>query len=319
MVQFRWENLETFIPTTVPSCVVSSYKGVLQKSTTSTKSAVAHSQTKPLASTLNSSVGEDCSVTPAEQRAKHAVCPIEIQKIPHDDSSLMDQCLRPTPFFSKSFKLTKKTEYFLELPPLNADLGDEVATGSSNLFDVLKHYFAGYTGDAIYDIVIRGPPGKQLGVAVSSIVSLSDVNDKGMTAQLPAPYFNGSYWPTRLDSSTPPTGDFTVPSVLPTTTCELPAKLRVDVPFLCNTRYTPATPWPSPSYSFSLIKGVLSIWNSSDTEDYYLIVEIYRSVAPGTRVHHFTGMPPVYFDCLVNTTSGTNTYSNYSGTYYPLV
>jgi len=330
-IQGRWENLQPFIPITVPPCVSnassarqSMAKRAIKPALKSYKPGYSIAESA-MDATVTNMVAADSPTNPAEQRSASAVVPLSTNKVPNVSASFADEFVRPTLYFAKSYTIDTNTSIQIDLNSLYEGNGASDGAGQGNVFDTLKSFFAAYIGDAQYNIILRGGGSTNLSYCVGSLVtSEENMSSTGLTPMVPSPYIptNGEppYWPARL-GTTIPADSFVIPSELPLTTTQLPGKLEVIVPFMCQTRYAPVQNWGTGAETLvaPMIKGFIRIWNPS-TEKQDITVEVWRNPARGTRLSHFTGLIPFYFDYCINPTVADPIPKkvNYTGSWFTL-
>jgi hypothetical protein len=305
IAQYRWENLKPYIPFTVPACVGDplSYRAIL---TTFAQSGGAVSISG------NNMAGIDAPTNHLEQNNKVAIAPLAINKVPANHGTFATEFHRPVIYAAQTVTIASNSRAFFNLEPINQPPGSTYL--SNSIFDQLKACFASFVGDTQFDIIVRATDTNEIGVSVGSIVSDANPTIVGLLPQIPLPYGATDLYPGRL-GAVAPTNSYVVGSQLPLTTFQVPGKIRVVLPFLCQTRYAPASTWSSGIPPDTLIQGYLALWNPT-TSPITLSIEIWRTPMPGTRLGHFVGLPPVYFDSLRNV-AGTTT-QQYSGTNFVL-
>lgn len=326
-VQYRWENLHTYVPITVPPCVTTFDAPTIDSRSrvqSRRRELLGRMQSGASAGTagvenVTSMTTRDKSATHQEQRHKRAVAPLDINKIPMTSGSFVDQFIRPSLFYSGRITVDSRNDFYLELPPLLEPFDSSDGSGEGNIFDSLKWMYAGYRGDAVYDIIVRATGDTvDMGFSCGSIVSVDPIDFEGLAPQIPKPYFETDYYPSRLAVVTPPSDSYVVGSELPLTTIQFPGKFRVVVPYKAMTRYTPCQAWQGVNqFDISPIRGFIAFWNHLETSASFSI-EVWRSPAPGSRLCQWTGMPPVAFDHVKNTLNVPPT-NQYAGTFVGII
>jgi hypothetical protein len=266
----------------------------------------------PSTSTFQAATSKKKPVSPKQQNSVTAVSPLVNMKIPKSKmGSFADQFNRPVIFKSSQILLAKAgtigSRYFENLPCMLINEADNTEYIPGDMFNQLSTMFMGWSGDAVYDVVINcsnnnGSVGTTFGTIVydSAMDSDNELNFESLVSELPAPYLTGDFYPNTF-GATLPTNSQVVASQLPLSTAQVPSKFRVIVPYINPVRYSNVKPFSTTgtlSYR-PMITGFLGLWNNSD-EEVSLYVTIFRHAAPGARLHHFVGVPTVYFDRLRN-------------------
>jgi len=326
VVQVRWDNFETFIPMTIPSCI----------SAGSYVYGNAHSgPAKSFAGDLNKMTTSCSTNTIGELNSKTPVAVLPVNKKPHKEKTLLNLMYRPTLMFSRvlNFAITpamlgapnKGSYAFFELPcfPDMPDFGTEPQDGWSSFYDTLEQFYSTFTGDTTFDIVIRGTEGLGLSYCVFSIASDKPLEASALFSMLPVPFYQvageaAPFWPSRL-GGTVPADSYTLASCLPITSGFLPSKIRVAVPCIAQTRHVftayaqneivdPIRP--------PILRCGLMIWQPPGVEiTGTVIADVYRSASNGARLAHFTGIPRLFVDCLHDASGAGDGNKNYQGSY----
>lgn len=289
--------------------------------TTSQKSGLK----APAAKSLQNSTAVQKSSTPKQQKAVVAVSPLKGVKIPVvKGSSFADQINRPIVFKSEAINLKPATSMAYALPCMLRRNEDNLNYIPPDLFDQMAQMFAGWSGDATYDIVINGDNTSNVGICFGTYVDDSPIDSNGevdvelLTCEIPAPYTTNDFWPSGF-GNTLPNNSQVIYSALPLCTAQVPCKVQVTVPYINPVRYslTGNVPGFGTRGTDPVINGFMALWNAG-SEPVELYITIYRHAAPGARLHHFTGIPPVSYDCLIRDNGGKIEYANYPGTHWPL-
>jgi hypothetical protein len=329
VVQVRWDNFETFIPMTIPSCI----------STGSYVYGNAQSgPAKSFAGDLNKMTTSCSSNTIAEVNAKTPVAVLPVNKKPHKEKTLLNLMYRPTLMFSRvlNFEIVPPalgapnagSFVFYELPcfPDLPDMGAEPQDGWSSFYDTLQQFYSTFTGDTTFDIVVRGTEGLGLSYCVFSIASSAPLKAAALFSMLPVPFYTVSgdsnpFWPSRL-GATPPADSYTIASCLPITSGFLPSKIRVAVPCIAQTRHVFTEYAQNESVDPirpPILRCGIMIWQPPGVETTgTVILDVYRSASNGARLAHFTGIPRLYVDCLHDAASAGVGNRNYQGSYMPI-
>lgn len=306
-IQARWEDFETFVPKTIPSTITLAREAKVQAS----RSAIPHSRQ---GENVNNMVAVDAPMTSDEMRQTTTTVPLVHTPIANSRGSFADQLTRPYPWYSTSIQLTPGQRVLIRLPSMpSVQTPPGAATpsdGQNAIFNTLAGLYAAFAGDTVYDIVARCDT---TGVAmwVATAFSDNDIDQLDAVSLLPLRMEPTDVYPSRVGSAAPVDG-YTVNSMLPITTCQIPGKMRVSLPMYSQVRYLPANQnidIPSENYT----KGVLCLEApaaGTSFASWNVKLEVYRSLMPGSRFALFTGMPSFNFDALRTAGPGP-TYSNY--------
>jgi len=307
MAQFRWENLETFVPVKIPNITTSSPLPF------HTSRLVVKPESGKISNLSgNTMTGLGSAISPAEQRTRKPTTPLRSVKIPTGNSSFQDEFYRPTVYAGGSMTLTSGESFTLDLFPLNQY--EQTVVQRGNVYDFLRPMFAAFAGDTVYDIVVRTKDGLCSVVAGSYVQSTGTTDPKALVCCDQQPYTSSSWFPERFGGAPPTSNSAVVGAQLPVTTFQTPGKCRIVLPFLTPYRYVPAgeESWEEALPHESIVKGYFTVFNPSpDSVDF--TYEVWRSPAKGARLSLFTGVAPICFDKL-RETSGT--LHDYPGTFF---